>query len=92
MQWIDVPRTLDARARFLFWESDYVLAALGGLVAGLLISGLGAGLAGAAFFCWGWKRARAGGTPARALALAYWHLPADFFLRVPQSARRHFIG
>ena len=29
---------------------------------------------------------------AQAVALAYWHLPADFFLRVPQSARRHFIG
>ena len=30
MQPIPVPRTLDARSRLLFWESDYVLAAMGG--------------------------------------------------------------
>ena len=104
MQPIPVPRTLDARSRLLFWESDYVLAAMGGeccplltaamggLVAGLLVSGLTAGIIGAFLFAWGWKKARGGGSTSRAVALAYWHLPADFFIRVPQSARRHFIG
>lgn len=75
-----------------FWESDYVIVALGGFVAGLLVSGLTAGLIGAVLFAWGWQKARGGGSTAQAVALAYWHLPADFFLRVPQSARRHFIG
>lgn len=92
MQPIPVPRTLDARSRLLFGESDYVLAAMGGLVAGLLVSGLTAGIIGAFLFAWGWKKARGGGSTSRAVALAYWHLPADFFIRVPQSARRHFIG
>lgn len=58
MQPIPVPRTLDARSRLLFWESDYVLAAMGGLVAGLLVSGLTAGIIGAFLFTWGWKKAR----------------------------------
>lgn len=89
---VPVPKTLDARARLLFWESDYVVMAFGGLTAGLLVSGLGAGLVGALLFVWAWKQARGGGSVSRAVALAYWHLPADFFLRVPQSARRHFIG
>lgn len=92
MEFVSVPRTLDARSRFLFWESDYVLMAAGGFATGLLISGLGAGMVCAVLFCWGWSRARAGGSSASALALMYWHLPTDFFLRVPQSARRHFIG
>lgn len=92
MQSVAVPKTLDARARFLFWDSDYVVVALGGLVAGLLVSGLGTGMLCAALFAWGWKKARGGGSVTRVVALAYWHLPADFFLRVPQSARRHFIG
>ena len=56
MQPIPVPRTLDARSRLLFWESDYVLAAMGGLVAGLLVSGLTAGIIGAFLFAWGWKK------------------------------------
>lgn len=92
MQPVLVPKTLDARSRLLFWESDYVIVALGGFVAGLLVSGLTAGLIGAVLFAWGWQKARGGGSTAQAVALVYWHLPADFFLRVPQSARRHFIG
>ncbi len=92
MQTVAVPRTLDARARLLFWDSDYVLVAMSGLVAGLLVSGLGTGLAGAFGFAWIWKKVRGGGSMTHAVALIYWHLPADFFLRVPQSARRHFIG
>ena len=31
MQPVLVPKTLDARSRLLFWESDYVIVALGGL-------------------------------------------------------------
>lgn len=89
---VSVPRTLDAKSRFLFWESDYVLVAMGGFVAGLLVSGLGAAFVGSVLFAWGWKKARAGGGASQAVALMYWHLPMDFFLRVPQSARRHFIG
>lgn len=92
MQLVTVPQTLDARGRLLSWESDYVLVSAGGLVAGLLVSGLAAGLIGAFLFAWGWKRLRAGGSASRAVAMAYWHLPADFFLRVPQSARRRFAG
>lgn len=38
MQPVLVPKTLDARSRLLFWESDYVIVALGGFVAGLLVS------------------------------------------------------
>ena len=92
MQTVAVPRTLDARGRLLFWESDYVLMAAGGFVAGLLVQGLMSGMVGAVLFSWAWKRARAGGPVSQAVALFYWHLPADLFLRVPQSARRHFIG
>ncbi len=92
MQTVAVPRTLDAKARLLFWDSDYVLVAASGFVAGLLASGLGSGLVGAVGFSWIWKKARGGGSMMHAVALIYWHLPADFFLRVPQSARRHFIG
>lgn len=54
MQPVLVPKTLDARSRLLFWESDYVIVALGGFVAGLLVSGLTAGLIGAVLFAWGW--------------------------------------
>ena len=64
---VSVPRTLDAKSRFLFWESDYVLVAMGGFVAGLLVSGLGAAFVGAVLFAWGWKKARAGGGASQTL-------------------------
>ena len=79
-------------SRAFLFMGDTGSLALGGFVAGLLVSGLTAGLIGAVLFAWGWQKARGGGSTAQAVALAYWHLPADFFLRVPQSARRHFIG
>ena len=55
MQPIPVPSTLDARSRLLYWESAYVMAAMGGRVAGRLASGLTAGIIGAFLFAWGWK-------------------------------------
>ena len=68
MQPVLVPKTLDARSRLLFWESDYVIVALGGFVAGLLVSGLTAGLIGAVLFAWGWQKAAGRGVGVLASA------------------------
>lgn len=90
--WADVPRSLDAPPRFLFWDLDYVLVAVCGFGVGLIISNWFWGVGIGALFCWLWMLARAGGGTARAFAVIYWHLPFDIFHRVPASARRHFIG
>lgn len=92
MQWIEVPRTLDAPARFLFWDFDYVMVASVGLVMGLMISGVTAGLVATVGLTWLWRRLRAGSGVDRVLALLYWHLPMDIFNRLPVSSRRHFLG
>lgn len=89
---VQVPRTLDARARFLFWEIDYVFMAVGGFGIGLAISGWGTGLLIGVLLSHLWARMRVGGGVNKALALLYWHLPFDVFARVPASARRHFLG
>lgn len=89
---IEVPRTLDAAPRFLFWDIDYVLVAGVGLSVGLIVHGISVGLAVMVLFCWGWSLARSGRGVNRALAFFFWHLPFDVFERVPASARRHFMG
>ena len=78
MKRVSVPLTLDAPARFLFWDADYVMVAACGFGCGTIIAAWWAGIA-------------VGGV-ARAFALFYWHLPFDLFKRVPASARRHFFG
>ena len=92
MNLVPVPRTLDAQPRFLFWDLDYVCIAAVGFAAGLIVATWFWGTAAAAVLCMAWARARAGGGTAAAFAALFWHLPFDVFIRVPASARRHFIG
>ena len=92
MRPVPVPLTLDAPPRFLFFDIDYVLVATVGLTLGIVIKGFFLGLVLMAVLCHIWSRARSGRGVNRALALCFWHLPFDVFTRVPQSARRHFLG
>ncbi len=92
MRPVPVPLTLDAPPRFLFFDIDYVLVALVGLILGIVLNGFGLGLILLGLFCHIWSRLRSGRGVNRALALSFWHLPFDVFTRVPASARRHFLG
>lgn len=92
MKRVAVPLTLDAPARFLFWDIDYVLVASSAFLLGCVISGLGFAFVLGFLAPYAWSRARSGHGVNRALATVYWHLPLDTFTRVPASARRHFVG
>lgn len=51
MKRVSVPLTLDAPARFLFWDADYVMVAACGFGCGTIIAAWWAGIAVGVIFC-----------------------------------------
>lgn len=88
-----IPSRLDDVAKFIWWDFDVALLAMGGLVFGLVTEHLflatGAGLAVAMLY----QRAKAGKHKAYGLHLLYWHTPISFGMKLtPPSSIREYIG
>ncbi|MCD8338905.1 MAG: type IV conjugative transfer system protein TraL [Burkholderiales bacterium] len=87
-----IPRTLDARPKFLLWDLDTVLVFFAGLGIGIIANSMVLGFVSSVLFGWGWVRLKAGRHPAYGFHLLYWHTPMQPFKRTPASCKRNFIG
>ncbi len=87
-----VPRRLDDPPKFIFWDFDVAICAMGismfGIMAGYFLVSAVLGI-GAAY---GLQRMKSGQQAGYALHLLYWHLPIRLFKRTPPSCVRDFIG
>jgi conjugal transfer pilus assembly protein TraL len=87
-----VPRLLDEPPKFLFWDFEVALAALGlmliGILAGFFFTGTAIGFVAA----YGVQRLKSGQSRGYSLHLIYWHLPINSFKRTPPSCVREFVG
>ena len=88
-----VPQRLDDPPKFLWWDFDVALVAMGALVLGIAcdqsISSVVAGLVLAAAY----QRVKAGRHRGFGFHALYWHLPVRMGMKVlPPSAVREFIG
>jgi conjugal transfer pilus assembly protein TraL len=88
-----IPRRLDDPPKFLWWDADVAILAMGCLVLGIVLEQtlpfllLGIGIA--LFY----QKLKAGRTRAFGLHALYWYTPITFgFTVTPPSAAREFIG
>ena len=87
-----VPRRLDDPPKFIFWDFDVAICAMGismfGIMAGYFLVSAVLGI-GAAYSL---QKMKSGQQAGYALHLLYWHLPMRLFRRTPPSCVRDFIG
>ena len=87
-----VPRRLDDPPKFIFWDFDVAICAMGismfGIMAGYFLVSAVIGI-GAAY---GLQKMKSGQQAGYAIHLLYWHLPMKLFRRTPPSCVRDFIG
>jgi conjugal transfer pilus assembly protein TraL len=87
-----VPRRLDDPPKFIFWDFDVAICAMGismfGIMAGYFLVSAVLGI-GAAY---GLQKMKSGQQAGYAIHLLYWHLPMRLFKRTPPSCVRDFIG
>ena len=87
-----VPRRLDDPPKFIFWDFDVAICAMGismfGIMAGYFLVSAVLGI-GAAY---GLQKMKSGQQAGYAIHLLYWHLPMRLFRRTPPSCVRDFIG
>jgi conjugal transfer pilus assembly protein TraL len=87
-----VPRRLDDPPKFIFWDFDVAICAMGismfGIMAGYFLVSAVLGI-GAAY---GLQKMKSGQQAGYAIHLLYWHLPMGLFKRTPPSCVREFIG
>jgi conjugal transfer pilus assembly protein TraL len=87
-----VPRRLDDPPKFIFWDFDVAICAMGismfGIMAGYFLVSAVLGI-GAAY---GLQKMKSGQQAGYAIHLLYWHLPMRLFKRTPPSCVRDFVG
>lgn len=88
-----IPHRLDDPPKFLWWDFDVAILAMGCLLLGIMTGQiLLFGIAGAVV-AMGYQKIKAGRSRAIGLHALYWHLPFTFAFRItPPSAIREFIG
>lgn len=88
-----IPHRLDDPPKFLFWDFDVAILAMGCLVIGIMVNQT---LTFAVIGCavaMGYQKVKAGRSRAFGLHALYWYLPVKFGFRItPPSAVREFIG
>lgn len=93
-QRLAIPRRLDDKAKFLWWDFDQAMLVMLFLVLGITADSLAGGLflgLVAGFF---YSKAKAGKHPSFAVHLLYWYLPewAMKFKKLPPSHQVEFTG
>ncbi len=88
-----IPHRLDDPPKFLWWDFDVAILAMGCLMIGIMINqpltfgGLGIFVGGA------YQKIKAGKQRAFGMHALYWYLPFTFGFKItPPSAVREFIG
>lgn len=87
-----IPRGLDNKGKFLFWDMDVALAAMLGMLLGVATEYRILGLVAGLLLAYGYSRLKAGQHPGMAVHLLYWFagLPAPRDL--PASHLRELNG
>lgn len=91
-----IPKYLDAKERFIFWEMDQAIIGLlimgFGVIAGSMLSGMVIG----GYVAWQYGRIKSGKHPDFAVHMMYWWLPSSIALTktraTPPSDQRYFLG
>lgn len=88
-----IPSRLDDPPRFLFWDFDVAILAMGCIALGIMTNQLFIFSAAGAVVAMAYQKLKAGRSRAFGLHILYWYLPFTFGLkRTPPSAIREFIG
>lgn len=88
-----IPHRLDDPPKFLFWDFDVAILAMGCMVIGIMVNQTITFAVIGFFVAAGYQKIKAGRTRAFGLHALYWYLPVKFGFRVtPPSAVREFIG
>lgn len=88
-----LPQRLDDPAKFLWWDFDVAILAMGCLCLGMLVNQLGVFAVGAVIVAQAYQKLKAGRAKAFGLHAVYWYLPVTFgFRATPPSAIREYIG
>jgi conjugal transfer pilus assembly protein TraL len=88
-----VPQRLDDPPRFLWWDFDVAILAMGCLVTGIVVNQTMTFAAIGVVVAMAYQKLKAGRQRAFGLHAVYWYLPVTLGFRVtPPSAVREFIG
>lgn len=91
---LEIPRRLDDKAKFLWWDLDQALLVAMFVMLGVIAEMFAVGVVLGAFVGHLYSKAKAGKHPAFAIHLAYWFLPewAVGLKSIPPSHETEFIG
>lgn len=88
-----IPARLDDPPKFLFWDFDVAILAMGCLVLGIMVNQTMTFAAIGVVVAMSYQKIKAGKSRAFGLHALYWYLPSNFGFRItPPSAVREFIG
>lgn len=88
-----IPQRLDDPPKFLWWDFDVAILAMGCLVIGILVNQTFTFTIIGGFVAMAYQKVKAGRSRAFGLHALYWYLPITFGFRItPPSAMREFIG
>lgn len=88
-----IPHRLDDPPKFLWWDFDVAIMAMGMMCIGILTNQLGVFTVLGIVVALAYQKVKAGRHRAFGLHALYWYLPITFGFRItPPSAVREFIG
>ena len=93
LDYSSIPSRLDDIPKFLWWDFDVAMLAMGGLVFGLVTEHLFVMTALSIMLAVAYQRAKAGKHQAFGLHFLYWHTPVRMGMKLtPPSSIREYIG
>jgi conjugal transfer pilus assembly protein TraL len=87
-----IPRRLDDKSKFLFWDLDVAGVALIGMLLGVATEYRVLGLVGGILMAYGYSRLKAGRHPGMAAHLLYWFTGMPSPKELPKSHIRELNG
>jgi conjugal transfer pilus assembly protein TraL len=88
-----IPSRLDDPPKFLWWDFDVAILAMGCMALGIMTSQVFIFSAAGGVVAMAYQKLKAGRSRAFGLHILYWFLPFSFGLkRTPPSSVREFIG
>jgi len=91
---LEIPRRIDDKAKFLWWDFDQAMLVMLFIVLGITANSLGGGVFLGLLAGYAYNKARAGKHPSFAIHLLYWYLPewVMSFKKLPPSHQVEFTG
>lgn len=91
-----IPKYLDAKEKFIFWEMDQAIIGLLVMGMGVLAGAMLTGMVIGGWVAWQYGKLKAGKHPDFAVHMMYWWLPPSIPFRptkvTPPSDQRYFLG